>query len=280
MGRSLSLSLLMQLTPEMEGENIHFKVEREKMGTRHVYVHLIIFTQFGMHKEELRRASISWDTCCVCSRPTRLKKKIPSLCLRVMGGTAENSRDWEYTLVFAVCCGACKPKYIRNFSTILLRKDDIARVDQFIDEHAFQGRCVQVENFLYGSREDHGSVFHALIDNYLWRLNVINSKVPAMCRLLFEVNECFFCKGTRDIQKCDKCKCISYCNMPACLHKLKWHHLEICLALSRGRLFHVDTMMDTIFYVERSVEGRCLQYKPETLEISEEEIEELKAKHG
>jgi hypothetical protein len=53
----------------------------------------------------------------------------------------------------------------------------------------------------------------------------------------------------------------------------------MCTALKQGRLFHIDTAAgDKVYYVERSVEGRCLRYKPETLEMSEEEIEQLKRK--
>lgn len=241
------------------------------MGSRHVYVHFIVFTQFSMHKEELKQTSLMRDVCCICSALIQSKKKVLSLCLRLMGGT-NSRREWEYAVVFAVCCGACKPKHIKRFATILLRNDDIARVEQFIDQHAFQGRCVEVENFLYGSRDNQGAVFHALVDNYLWRLNVINCKVPALCRLFFEANECFFCKSGTDLKKCDKCKCISCCDLPECVMKLERHHPDLCLALSRGHVFHVDTLMDRIFHVERSLEGRCLEYKSDTLEMSAEEL--------
>ena len=262
----------MQLTPEMEGENVHFWVERKHMGARHVYVHLIVATQFGMHKNELDKTSIDWRTCSICSQQTHLKKKIPSLCLRIMGGTMDQGGEWQYTLVFAVCCGTCKPSCIKKFSTILLRATDLEKVEHFIDTHAFQGRCVQVENFLFGDRNDRGAVFNALIDNYLWRLNIINANVPLLCRLLFDTNVCFFCKTTNDIIKCTRCKCISYCKAKSCMHKYKTHHADLCLALSQGRLFHVDTVAsDKVYYVERSMEGRCLHYKPETLEISEDE---------
>lgn len=249
----------------MAGDNLHFQAEREQMGTtRHVYVHLIVFTQFGMHKSELERASLAYRVCAVCGGETRLKKKIPSLCLRVMGGTNPKGK-WEYTLLFAVVCGTCKPATIKRYSLVLLKAADLARIEHFIDEQAFQGRCVEVENFLCAN------VYNALIDNYLWRLNVINSQVPALCRLLWDMRTCFFCHGEA-VQKCEQCKCIAYCHETQCTYKHKMHHGEMCRALRCGRLFHIDPVAgDKVYHVERGAAGRCLRYKPETLEMSDEE---------
>ena len=252
----------MQLTRDMAGDNPHFKAERAYMGERRVYVHLLVFTQFGMHRNEIQ----VMQPCALCQ--SDIRSKCVSLCVRIMGGTS-HSGAWEYAMTFAHVCGTCKPSCIRKYAMILLKNADVEHITQFVDAQAFGGRCVEVDNFLCGT--DDVAVYNALIDNYLYRLNLINAQVPLVCRLIWDARACFFCKEHTDTQRCVQCKCVSYCN--GCVQRYEKHHANVCNALSSGRLFHVDAWLgDKVYHVERGVAGRCLRYKPETLKISQEDV--------
>lgn len=241
----------MELTPEMEGDNPHFTAERTYMGENHkVYVHLLIATQFGIHYNEMNE---SMRQCVVCNNALSVKKTsgpVFQLWARVMGGIYNDK--WEYVIVFMPGCHACKSSRVRRYSLLVV--NNFEAICKFIDEHAFQNRHVEVDNFLAGD-----SVFAALVDSYLFRFTLINSQLVPLYTMLFG-NVCFRCKNNEPLKVCEQCKCIRYCiECKDCVEK---HHANLCHALQRKRLFHTDTEIDSVYYVERNAQGRHLLFKP------------------
>lgn len=242
----------MELTPEMEGSNWHLQEERQAMSEHHqVYIHLLLSTQFGIHKNEA-----SSTQCALCGK--YLIKSIHHIWMRVLGGIRADTGKWEYMLVFKPGCHQCKPSHIRKFALLVLKAAQLETLNDFIHEHAFQNRSVEVENFLAGERNSHTVVFSALVANYLYRFMLINAQIPALCVSLFSKN-CFYCHGEK-ANFCLQCKSLYFCNHCRC--KADKHHTNTCLALKSGQVIHDDH----VYFIERTIQGRCLRFKPSEVE--------------
>jgi len=248
----------MQLDPEEEGNNLHFAAERKYLEERHVYIHLLVGTQFGQHWDDIKEEN---RVCCICSKALIHKKQnIFQLWMRVMGGL--NGTKWEYAITLVPVCQQCKPSRIRRFSLLVIEDEKhFEIVYTFIHNHAFKNRQIEMENFLAGDRNSRDAVFSALVDNYLYRFTLIDSNVAAMCVALFNSQTCFYCKKESK-EVCEHCKSLYFCK--SC--KANKHHFEVCQALQRNRLLHCDTHIDPIYFIDRTIEGRCLRFSPVQVE--------------
>lgn len=245
--RSIPISHKMELTPEMEAGKVHLEEERRWMGERRVFVHLLVPTQLGMHSLELKKENMWREECSLCAHEMEARQQSHQLWCRIMGGTADPA-TWEYAISFEPVCQRCRSSNIPRYGLLVLRREHLAPLADFVDEHAFRGRRVDVENFL-----DTDSL-NALVDNYLWRLTLINSLVPQCCAHLFGKRACFYCGDEGSV--CRECKGLVYCERCAAQHP------PVCGALKNGRLFQTDPASDCILLVERTIEGRAVRYRP------------------
>lgn len=235
-------------------------VEQECMGERKVYIHLLVPTQFGIHKNEI---SYEGKHCCICNGPLHPGRgSVFQIVLRVIGGTGDGE-SWEYATALDIVCKSCRSYNLRRYSLLMLRVSDFDAIYRFIDQYAFSDRTIEVENFLAGPTTSHSAVFNALVDSYLYRLNLLDAETAILCRTLRGAN-CFFCQTSEQpLVQCLQCKCVSVCNSSKCSYLIKTHHISLCKELQRGRLFHADvTQGDCVWYIERTLEGRCLVYSP------------------
>lgn len=253
----------MQLNSKDAEQNVHFCAERTYLEGRKVYIHLLVGTQFGQHYNSIDECK---RICCICSKKLMLQKNcVYQLWMRVMGGLNDDDK-WEYAIALVPCCQQCKPSRIRKYSLLMIHpKKDFESIYTYIDEHAFQSRLVEVEGFLAGDRNSKDDVFSALVDSYLYRFALIDSQIPNFCTMLFGKNVCFYCKKDYNIQVCKECNSLYFCKF--CQAKAKKHHIEVCQALKRGRLFHADTQVDPIYFIERTKEGFCCKFEPTKVEI-------------
>lgn len=244
----------MELTPDMEAGHPHFEVEREKMGSRRVYIHLLVPTLFGLHQRQFLEER---KACVLCGNSMEsTRNRIHQLWVRIMGGIhPENEALWEYSVVFEPVCGSCRSSDIPHSGLLVIQREHLQMIDDFIFSNAFENRNVEIQDFL-----NVDGVFGALADTYLWRLTLINSLVPQLCAALFGRNKCFLCRKEAGTRVCPQCKALFVCK--ECETLFQERHAVLCAALKAGRVFQTDPQEDRILFIERSERGQPIRYQP------------------
>jgi hypothetical protein len=242
-------------------------LQRLAMGSKTVFVHLIVPTCLGvlvdearslnmmLHVQAMRPTSVQTlilkrqhkilgGSCAKCSNHIELNSQRPyQVALHVFGGPRDAEDDsWQFDFFMGFLCRKCRTMPC----TALYVTDETCYMPlaQAFRTYAF-GLRISVVKFWNESLPQQERLYAALVEMYRYRFRLINNHIDEIFQVLSDGEErCYYCKTHGPVELCEDCQCVAFCDLPECARFARAAHAPLCARITECRFADVDEICE------------------------------------